>query len=256
VKFKKDQVTQVRTNLFFTKHFANAQKKSAQKCKECGVKFEDVTDEKIAGINVINKPGITVVCNDCARRYIKEYGLEDLNNKIEEKERQKEDLINKILDLPVCKTSRDWLEKIYPGHKSKDLEVLTIYYNNLVKEQQENDRIESIKITDKDMEIDQYLIDDYKVIQDREYLKDPSQIINYFTDNYDCIWFIDNPFEYNDFHVLIVKIKDKYFRVNVKAEIGQERGSVTGKKYYYVEGIFYVKYVSIPKPGPKVNRKF
>ena len=97
--------------------------------------------------------------------------------------------------------------------------------------------------------MEQYLINDYDVFEDIKWLTDESQIENYFTDNYDDLFDCGQGY-YQDEANLICKIKDKFYGVTVKADIGSQRQD-RGDDIYFVDYINSVEYEEIDKPLPK-----
>lgn len=97
--------------------------------------------------------------------------------------------------------------------------------------------------------MEQYLINDYDVFEDIKWLTDESQIENYFTDNYDDLFDCGQGY-YQDEANLICKVKDKFYEVAVKADIGSQRQD-RGDDIYFVDYINSVEYEEIDKPLPK-----
>ena len=97
--------------------------------------------------------------------------------------------------------------------------------------------------------MEQYLIDDYGVIEDKEYLTKEENIKDYFSDDaYD--YFDCGQGYYQDETSVICCIGDKFYKVEITAEIGsswQDRGD----RVYYVDRISSISYVEIEKPKPK-----
>lgn len=97
--------------------------------------------------------------------------------------------------------------------------------------------------------MEQYLINDYDVFEDVKWLTDESQIESYFTDNYDDLFDCGQGY-YQDEANLICKVKDKFYEVTVKADIGSQRQD-RGDDIYFVDYINSVEYEEIDKPSPK-----
>jgi hypothetical protein len=97
--------------------------------------------------------------------------------------------------------------------------------------------------------MEQYLIDEYGVIEDIDYLKDPADIKEYFLDcgrdYFDC-----GQGYFETEAVLLVKVKNKFYEVTMDAAIVGERQD-RGDKLYYVDKITNISYIEIPKPLPK-----
>ena len=97
--------------------------------------------------------------------------------------------------------------------------------------------------------MEEYLIKDYGVIEDLDYLTKEEDIEDYFTDEgynmFEC-----GQGYYNDEITVICKIEDKFYNVTVKAGIGSERQD-RGDRLYFVDYIDSVSYEEIEKPKPK-----
>lgn len=101
--------------------------------------------------------------------------------------------------------------------------------------------------------MEKYLIEQYGVIEDKNWLKDVSDIEDYFHDaaigEMDC-----GQGYYQDKAEFICKIGDKFYAVDVFAEIGSAKQDM-GDRLYWVEGINKVTYCEIEKPEPKPEEK-
>ncbi len=97
--------------------------------------------------------------------------------------------------------------------------------------------------------MDKYLIEQYGVIEDKKWLKDVSDIEDYFEDiarDYmDC-----GQGYYQDEVDFICKIGDKFYNVDVCAEIGSAKQDV-GDRLYWIDSINRITYHEIKKPEPK-----
>lgn len=96
--------------------------------------------------------------------------------------------------------------------------------------------------------MEKYLKEEYDVYES-QYLEKEDEIKDYFMDNgrenFDC-----GQGYYQDEVDLIVKVEDKFFRVDIYAEIMSAKQDV-GDRLYWVDGINKVEYREIPKPLPK-----
>src|SRR5690625_2729113 len=96
--------------------------------------------------------------------------------------------------------------------------------------------------------MEKYLIEQYGVIEDKNWLKDVSDIEDYFhdaaIDEMDC-----GQGYYQDEAEFICKIGDKFYAVDVFAEIGSAKQDV-GDRLYWIESIEKVVYREIDKPEP------
>ncbi|QNR65400.1 hypothetical protein IAQ67_16020 [Paenibacillus peoriae] len=97
--------------------------------------------------------------------------------------------------------------------------------------------------------MEQYLIDEYGVVEDKKWLTKPSDIESYFSedasDYFDC-----GQGYYEDETSLICKIADKFYHVTINAEITSSKQEY-GDRLYRVESISSVKFREIDKPLPK-----
>lgn len=97
--------------------------------------------------------------------------------------------------------------------------------------------------------MESYLKEEYGVIEDKKGLTKESDIEDYFEDNgrdyFDC-----GQGYYNEEAFVICKIGEKFYEVEVEAEIGSSKQDI-GDRLYWVERISNVDYWEIPKPTPK-----
>lgn len=99
--------------------------------------------------------------------------------------------------------------------------------------------------------MEQYLSEDYGVIEDKNYLTKEEDIEPYFKD--DSYDFFDCGQGYYQEEVeVICCIGDKFYKVKIKAEIGSAKQD-RGDRLYWVEGIESVIYEEIEKPKPKAR---
>ena len=125
---------------------------------------------------------------------------------------------------------------------------LKLVLEKLEKELKEFNYLKTINISLEDAIIEQYLLDDYSIIQDINYLKDEIQIKEYFDDigyDFDC-----GQGYYTDEITKYIKIGLKYYLVTIKAEIFSSKQN-HGDRLYWVESIESVTYKEIEKPKPK-----
>lgn len=101
--------------------------------------------------------------------------------------------------------------------------------------------------------MEEYLIKEYDVFEDKKYLTKEEEILYYFEDNgrnfLDC-----GQGYYQDEVDLICKIGDKFYSVFIQAEIMSAKQDV-GDRLYWVEYISDVTYQEIDKPQPKEKTK-
>ena len=101
--------------------------------------------------------------------------------------------------------------------------------------------------------MEQYLIDEYNVYEDKEWLAEEEIIEDYFKDEgrdfFDCgQGYCENKVN------IICKIGDKFYNVHIEADINSSKQEY-GDRLYWVEGITSVKYEEIEKPKPKKKTK-
>lgn len=95
--------------------------------------------------------------------------------------------------------------------------------------------------------MEQYLIDQYKVFEDPYWLIKESDIVDYFKDGHDM--FDCGQGYYEDEIDIIVKVGDKFYDVNIQADINSAKQDY-GDRLYWVERISSVTYKEIEKPSP------
>lgn len=97
--------------------------------------------------------------------------------------------------------------------------------------------------------MEQYLVEDYGVVEDKRYLTKEEDIESYFEDNaYD--YFDCGQGYYQDEASIICCIENKFYNVTINAEIGSQKQD-RGDRLYWVEYIKSVIYEEIKKPNPK-----
>jgi len=101
--------------------------------------------------------------------------------------------------------------------------------------------------------MEQYLINEYNVFEDENYLTNENQIEEYFKDNgrdwLDC----GQGYARNEAEI-ICKIGEKFYNVSIEAEIGSSKQDY-GDRLYCIDYISYVKYEEINKPLPKEKKR-
>lgn len=93
------------------------------------------------------------------------------------------------------------------------------------------------------------LIEQYDVIEDNRWLKDVSDIEDYFEDIARDYMECGQGY-YQDYADFTCKIGDKFYDVNVFAEIGSAKQDV-GDRLYWIDNIERITYHEIEKPIPK-----
>lgn len=239
-KAKFSNVTAVRTDMFKKEMWLKARSKKAdQKCLNCSGLYSDSKGEVSL---LMCSDGNKHICLKCAQFYI-DRGAEDSSKIILNLNEKKESLISEINNTGLYR--KRYYMKDLKEMSITELEETAICYN---QKKELKDYIDSIVISKEDSKIDEYLIKDHDVIQDTEYLKCQEQIENYFKDcgrdYFDC-----GQGYYQDGHHQIIKIKNKYFMVDIYANIVSAKQDI-GERLYWVESIKKVEYNEIEKPKP------
>lgn len=97
--------------------------------------------------------------------------------------------------------------------------------------------------------MEEYLVEQYGVIESKDYMETEADIEEYFyangPDYFDC-----GEGYYQDEVGLIVKAEDKFYNVTVSADIDSAKQD-RGDRLYWVDRITNVSYKEIDKPKPK-----
>lgn len=96
--------------------------------------------------------------------------------------------------------------------------------------------------------MEQYLVDQYGVVEEKEYLTSTDDIFNFMRD-YDDLFDCGQGY-YQEEATLLLKIGDKFYRATAYADIGSAKQDI-GDRLYWIEGIKKVEFEEIPKPMPK-----
>lgn len=250
-KLKIDLITGVWKNFCTIEGYTKSwkSKPAEMKCKNCGINLETLTTNPalVFATGEVNK----VVCDECANKFIDEYSKRDLEKERISMKSEKELMIQQIRDLG------NYNENFYYNREKledKKIEDLHKIYDEYKAKKDKKDRIDAIVISEEDFKIDQYLIDDYDVIQDPKYLKCEEQIEEYFMDCGKEFLEADQDGAQDEAEV-IIKIAQKYYNVTIKAEIGRECCDNCAD-VYYIEKIESVEWEEIEKPLPKDKIKF
>lgn len=249
MKFKPEQIKQLRKNFCSIKSWLQIRKKQSEiKCTECKRLYAEMEHEKFALMIVEGKPN-QHLCHDCADKYIS-MGIEDLDVKIKTTADAKAELLNEVNNLLKelhINSSYKYSEYHDDKLNKMSLDELNKIVQELSKKKEYKDFIESID-TSNWKPLDKYLIKQYNVHVDSKYLKHESQIVEYckdYTELFDC-----GQGFYENEKVLIVAIADKFYEVKIHAEIGSAKQD-RGDRLYWVEKIDKVEYKEIDKPIPK-----
>lgn len=101
--------------------------------------------------------------------------------------------------------------------------------------------------------MEKYLIEQYDVIEDKNYLTSEDDIKDYFDDNGRDFLECGQGF-YQDEAEAICKVGDKFYEVTIEAEIASAKQDV-GDRLYWVDNISNVTYKEIDKPEPLSKEK-
>lgn len=243
-KLKVEDPWQVRTDMFSVEKWLEFKKsKKDLCCTECKVLYKDIKDDKLAMMTIHGKPN-RHLCNTCGRRYIEELGAVDITKNIKEKALIKSLVVSDIKDYLLKLGERGYTDSYF---EEKDIKALEKILDDLQRRLSEKERLDAIVIDDTPLE--DYLIKEYGVIKDAKWLKDTSQIEDYFKDHgYDLL---DCGQGYSqDEAEQIICIGNLFYLVKVEAEIESSKQD-RGDRLYWVERIESVTYELIDKPLPK-----
>ncbi|WP_271814544.1 hypothetical protein [Clostridium beijerinckii] len=97
--------------------------------------------------------------------------------------------------------------------------------------------------------MEKYLKDEYNVFEDEKYLTKEEDIEDYFKD---CgqEWLECGQGYAQDEATILCKIGGKFFKVEIKAELGSAKQEY-GDRLYWIDNITCVDYEEISKPVPK-----
>lgn len=97
--------------------------------------------------------------------------------------------------------------------------------------------------------MEKYLKDEYNVFEDEKYLTKDEDIEDYFKD---CgqEWLECGQGYAQDETEILCKIGDKFYKVEIKAELGSSKQEY-GDRLYWIDEISSVDYEEISKPEPK-----
>jgi len=249
LRFAPELVKQVRLNMFKKDVWFKSRnkKKTDLICSNCSREYENLDCD--IGLMFIEGSLNKHVCFDCGSKYIL-LGSEDVEKKINEAKNMKNALIEKIRGLG------NYNEPGYYSKKLDDmgLDDLETLYNEKKSEKEEWDRIESIEIPESETGLEQYLIDEYGVIENTKWLKCVEQIEGFFKDcGYD-LFDCGQGYAQRE-ATAICKIGLKFYEVTIKAEIGSAKQD-RGDRLYWVENIDSVDYKEVDKPLPKEKTSF
>ncbi len=232
----KGTVKQVQTNFCTKESWFRVRTGKDLNCKNCSTPYSE-TDGDYIGLMFIEGQMNTHVCAKCAE-YFKTTGAQDIDELRRVNNERKDELIANILALnPNFKVG---------NQKNDELEVILERLE--IERKKELDLQEAIKNEFVETETEQYLIDDYDVVEFKD-MKHESEIEEYFKD---CGYEFFNCGQgyYEGSVDKLVKIGNKFFGVTIDAEIGSAKQD-RGERLYWVESIESVTWEQVEKPLPK-----
>lgn len=214
------------------------------KCKKCKKFYADIGED----ISFVQEDGHAPEqrCKPCAESLIAG-GWEDLNIKIASVRDKREAIERFIVD-----NSNYVLKGSYNGWN--DINGKTIEQLEKIKEDIEA-KLEKERLIQEDVDkyVDvptaDYLFEDYSLHEDKEDLRSPLQIEDYFKDIGRDFFECGQGYSQNEAEVLC-KIGDMFYNVEITAEILSQKQDV-GDRLYWVENITSVKYYAITEPMAK-----
>lgn len=231
-------IRQVQTNFCTKEAWFKVKSGKDLNCKNCLTPYTK-TEGDYVGLMIVEGQLNPHVCAKCAE-YFKSTGAEDIDAKRQINKERKDELVAKILSFgnfnlkDLTELKIDELEKI--------LEVKSEKYKKELELQK------AIKNEFLETETEQYLIDDYSIVEFED-LKHESEIEEYFKDcGYE--YFNCGQGYYSDGVDVLLKIGNKFYQVELYAEIGSAKQD-RGERLYWVESIRMVKWKQIDKPLPK-----
>ena len=238
------KVKQVKSKMFTTESWLKVKKKKDTFCSKCKKNYIDLNESHV-GFAIIEGTTNKHICQNCAAD-LKALGGKDMDKALEQHKFKKESIIERLNELEY---------KIWRGELS-DLKIEELEKHLEVAEEKESKRlaIEKDILNYVETETEDYLIDQYKVVENKEWLKTPLQIEDYFldcgTEYFEC----GQGFAQDEAY-LIVKIGSKFYNVRIKAQIESSKQDF-GDRLYWVEGFESISHSEIPKPQPKPVQSF
>jgi len=243
MRFKKDDIKQMRSHFLSREAWVKSRtKKKEISCPECKKEYKDMTSSKI-GMMILNGKPNQHICNDCCSLYAEAYGIEDLYIHANNVEVEREELVKEIMSHPLNRRNEYYLVSI------KDIDDMKGELSKLAARQEREDYLNSIDTSSWVLE--DYLKEQYSVIMDANWLKDVSQIEEYFSEDYHELFECGQGY-YQDEAEKIVFIDNKFYCVKMKAEIYSAKQD-RGDRLYWVENLESVTYSEIPKPEEKMK---
>ncbi len=225
-------------------------KKKDSKCSDCKTPYIEIGER----ISLVQIPGEVNrhTCKKCALKHIAK-GAIDFTKQLEETKMSKQELIDKIMAVPghcYALTHNRHYSKYY-DLTLKDIPELEEVLTEVLEMKAKQDTIDEDIAKYIDTPTEPYLKKEYDVYENKNYLKSPLQIVEYFkdcgADHFDCgQGYVQTEAD------LLVKIGDKFYEVHMEAETGSSKQD-RGDRLYWVEGITDVTYKEVPKPLPKAR---
>lgn len=248
VYIKPDDVRQMRGGMF-----KSTQIDPKLKCGCCKKPFNTLDKDAYLGLVLFDKSlkkANTIICSDCVS-YLEEQGVENLEYKIQKEQDIKLSMTEEykeVLSELGIKLNK-WITNELESMNNEQLkEKLRLKKEELKKYKKKQSIINSVDVTTW-LPLDKYLIDQYQVIENKEYLKHPIQIEDYFNDDYSGYFDCGQGY-YEDIAKQIVHIGNKFYEVILKAQILSSKQD-KGDRLYWVEELESVSYVEIDKPKRK-----
>lgn len=215
-------------------------------CKNCKTDLR-IDKEQHIGLAFVENSMNCILCQDCCKHFIL-LGAIDRDAKVKELNETKESLIEQIGNYNF--SNLFWRKKLSELNIEELKEVLEakLAYDGKEKLIQED----ILNYVDEPTE--QYLKDEYNLIEDKGWLKTHLLLNDYFLENGN-VYFECGQGYYNDEVNLYVKIGNKYYDVTVTAEINSAKQDY-GDRLYWVESIKSVTWKEISKPLPKTKIEY
>lgn len=236
----KNKVTHIWSDFSTKETYFNIRTKEKDAyCKNCNKDLR-LLNENI-GLAFVENQINSIVCQDCCKYFIN-LGAIDSKKEKQEANNKKADLIQQIDDYNF---SNLFYHKELYELSIEDLEKII-----KVKNEEEN----KLKLLQEDIlnyvdePTEQYLIEQYNLIEDKLDLKSSLQIEDYFK-NIGRNYFKCGQ-GYCDYSVeLYVKIGNKYYNVTINANIGSAKQEYGDRLYWVesIESIIYNETIKYPK---------
>lgn len=236
---------------FFCKKEAWLKQRTDKKdsyCSICKVPYKDNTDTHVGLAIFFDAVPNKHLCTPCCETLIAQGGV-DIDKVRADNANKKEALIAEIKGLGYVEGG--WRKIPLKDQKIDELELLKTQLS--IAKEKVDTLANLIVSTFVPTPTEQYLIDDYGVMEDEKYLQHESQFADYFSDFSEL--FSCGQGYYNDKITVISKIGNRFFLVNLEAEIDSKKQDV-GDRLYWVESVSVKSYQEIEKPLPKTRKDY